>query len=144
MTTSADTLTARWRAEAVYNRARANELGDCRAGLEIFTEATVLETCAVEAETARDRVIAILRHQLCETVHLAHGEAARYRREHRFAEAYATGRALEVVLGELGRPEDRTLPQPDGTLPLNPSAEAEARSFLGTPAGHILGKAPVA
>jgi hypothetical protein len=35
-------LIQRWQAEARAKRTRANELGDCRAGLELFTEATTL------------------------------------------------------------------------------------------------------
>jgi hypothetical protein len=89
---------------------------------------------------ARDRVIAVLRHHLCETVHLAYGYAAKYKREARYNEAYATGRALEVILRELGDPGDRSLPKPDGALPLAGGAEDEARRFLGVTADTLLGK----
>jgi hypothetical protein len=45
-------LIAHWRGIARAKRLRANELGDSRAGLEAFTEATVLSACADEAEQA--------------------------------------------------------------------------------------------
>jgi hypothetical protein len=143
MTNDTANLTAGWRTEAVHKRARTNELGDCRAGLELFTEATTLETCAVETETARDRVIAILRHRLCDLAHAANAETVKYKRERRFGQAFATGQCLEVVLRELGGPGDRTLPKPDGALPLNPNAEGEARAFLGVVADYLLGRQPV-
>ena len=97
----------------------------------------------IEAWMARDRVIAILRHRICERVHTAHGELAKYRREHRFAEAGATAQALETVLAELGDPGDRSLPAPAGALPLHGAAEAEARAYLSGSADRLLGRYPV-
>lgn len=49
---AAQALVTGWRNEAKAKRKRANELGDCRAGLELFTEATVLDACADQAEKA--------------------------------------------------------------------------------------------
>jgi hypothetical protein len=61
---AARTLIESWRKTAKAKRARANELGDCRAGLEFFTEAAMLTTCADEAERAllsQDPVIPLSR-----------------------------------------------------------------------------------
>lgn len=97
----------------------------------------------IEYWEARDRVIANLRHRLCDLAHVANAETVKYKRERRFGEAFATGQCLEVVLRELGEPGDRTLPKPDGALPLNPDAEGEARVFLGVVADYLLGRQPV-
>jgi len=47
--TAVQGLIRRWQAEARAKRNRANELGNCAAGLELFTEATMLDACADEA-----------------------------------------------------------------------------------------------
>jgi hypothetical protein len=93
-----------------------------------------------DAEAARDRVIAVLRHQLCWEAH--RGKTARLARDRNdhYARAFATGKALEAVLRELGDPGDRSLPKPDGELPLDPAAEQAARDFLGSAADALLGK----
>lgn len=143
MTTTDMDLITGWRARAAAGRQRANELGDGRPGLELFTEATVLGTCADQAASARDRIIAILRHRVCERVHQAHGELAKYRRQHAIAQAGEAARALEVVLSVLGDPGDRSLPQPAGSLPLPAGAETEAREYLGAQADCLLGRFPV-
>lgn len=43
-------LAASWRIRAAKLRRRANQLGDCRRGLEAFTEACVLNECAAELD----------------------------------------------------------------------------------------------
>jgi hypothetical protein len=45
-----ETITASWRRRADELHKRANELGDCRAGLEAFTEACTLRECAAAVE----------------------------------------------------------------------------------------------
>jgi UDP-N-acetylmuramyl pentapeptide synthase len=93
-----------------------------------------------DAEAARDRVIAVLRHELCYEAH--RGRNARLARDRNagLSRAFATGQALQTVLRELGDPGDRSLPKPDGVLPLDPAAENAARDFLGSAADALLGK----
>ena len=55
-------LAAQWRQEARTLTQRANELGDCPAGLQLFTEATTLDTAADQllAAIADDAGAAVL------------------------------------------------------------------------------------
>jgi hypothetical protein len=101
-------------------------------------------TTIADAEAARDRVIAILRHELCYDAYMAHTERLVRDRNAHFNRAWATGKALEAVLRELGAPGDRSLPKPDGVLPLNAHADGDGRGFLGPAAADaLLGKRPV-
>lgn len=106
------------------------------------TTAELLTVPAVAAaEDARDKVVATLRHRLCELVFHASSSQVP---EIRHAEARATATALALVIDSLGSPGDRTLARPGGAMELCEGAEQAARDWLGpATALHLFGRCQV-
>lgn len=82
------------------------------------------------ARIARDNAVAKIRYALATAVY--RGSRERLQRDHgkRFAEAYAYGRALQIIITAFGSPAE-TPEQIAGELPLPPGARKEAWDFIG-------------